>query len=76
MLTSLLLIIQSKEKINYTKYRLSNFLLGFLIIIFSESTLRFINKSLENNLIFISIPVILIIIFYTYFLNKFKFKKT
>lgn len=75
MLTSLLLIIQSKEKINYTKYRLSNFLLGFLIIIFSESTLRFINKSLENNLIFISIPIILIIIFYTYFHKKFKFKK-
>ena len=67
MLTSLLLIMQSKEKINYTRYRLSNFLLGFLIIIFSESTLRFINKSLENNLIFISIPIILNIIFYTYF---------
>ncbi len=76
MLTSLLLIIQSKEKINYTKYRFSNFLLGFLIIIFSESTLRFINKSLENNLILISIPIILIIMFYFYFLNKFKFKKT
>ncbi len=75
MLTSLLLIIQSKEKINYTRYRLSNFLLGFLIIIFSESTLRFINKSLENNLIFISIPIILNIIFYTYFRKKFKFKK-
>ena len=49
MLITMLLIIQSKEKVNYSKYRLFIFLFGFLIIIFSESTLRFINTSFYSN---------------------------
>ena len=75
MLIALLLIIHSKEKINYSKFRLKIFLIGLLIIIFSELSLRFVNNSLYNNLILILIPVIMCIFLYYYFLNKFKMKK-
>ena len=75
MLTALMLIIHSKEKINYTKYRLVIFLLGFFIIVFSESTLRFITHSFYNNLVITLIPVITLLTLYFYFLLKFNFKK-
>ena len=75
MLTALLLIIHSKEKINYTKYRIIVFLLGFFIIVFSESTLRFITNSFYNNLAIILIPIIALLSLYFYFLLKFNFKK-
>ena len=70
MLTALLLIINSKEKINFSKLRIITFLIGFFIIIFSESTLRFINDSIKFNIFIILIPVISIIMFYFYFLIK------
>ncbi len=75
MLTALLLIIHSKEKINYSKYRMIVFLLGFFIIVFSESTLRFITNSFYNNLAIILIPIIALLSLYFYFLLKFNFKK-
>ena len=74
MLTALLLIVNSKEKINFSKFRLITFLIGFSIIIFSESTLRFINDSIKTNIFIILIPIISIIIFYFYFLIKLKTK--
>ena len=75
MLTALLLIIHSKEKINYTKYRFIVFLLGFFIIVFSESTLRFITHSFYNNLAIILLPFITLLTLYFYFLLKFNYKK-
>ena len=75
MLVALLLIIHSKEKINYSKYRIIIFLLGFFLIVFSESTLRFITNSFYNNLAIILIPIIALLSLYFYFLLKFNFKK-
>ena len=76
MLITMLLIIHSKEKVNYSKYRLFIFLFGFLIIIFSESTLRFINTSFYNNFLLSLIPVVITIFLYFYFLIKFNFRKS
>ena len=76
MLITMLLIIQSKEKVNYSKYRLLIFLFGFLIIIFSESTLRFIDNSFYNNFLLSLIPVIITIFLYLYFFIKFNFRKS
>ena len=45
MLIILFLILKSKENINYLNYRISIFLLGLFTIIFSEITLRFIEKN-------------------------------
>ena len=75
MLIALMLIIESKERINYSKYRLTIFLLGFFTIIFSETTLRLVNKSFQNNLILFLIPIFLTLFLYLYFLNKLRFKK-
>ncbi len=74
MLIALLLIVHSKEKINYSKHRIKIFIIGLLVIIFSELTLRFVNNSLNNNLIIIFIPILLCFFLYNYFLLKFKAK--
>ena len=75
MLVSLFLIIQSKEKINYSKYRTIIFIFGFLIIIFSETSLRLISNSNLKNLFIISVPLSLIILIYFYLFIKIKIVK-
>ena len=72
MLTVLLLIIHSKEKINYSKLRLFVFLIGFFTIIFSETTLKFINSTYSNSVFIFLIPIIFAIILYMYLLFKVK----
>ena len=64
ILVSLILIIKSKETINYTRYRLFIFLLGVGLIIFSETTQKFIINSLEYNIAIFIMPIIIFIIFY------------
>ena len=75
MLVSLFLIIHSKEKINYSKYRLTIFLIGFSLIVFSESTLKFVDKSIYNNLLIGLIPIIIILFLYIYIISKLSYKK-
>ena len=75
MLIALLLIVHSKEKVNYSKHRIKIFVIGLLVIIFSELTLRFVNNSFNNNLVITLIPIILCIFLYNYFLFKFKVRK-
>ncbi len=65
MLTILILVLKSKENINYFNYRILIFLLGLIIIISSEMSLRFIKDNfLENIKIFI-IPIISIVFIYS-----------
>jgi lipopolysaccharide export system permease protein len=73
MLISLILIVHSKERVNYSKQRVIIFLIGFILIIFSESTLRFINTSFLNNLTFTLLPILIIFFLYLYFLFQFNF---
>ena len=75
MLVSLFLIVHSKEKINYSRYRLIIFLIGFFLIVFSESTLKFVDKSLYNNLLIGSMPLIIILFLYIYIISKLNYKK-
>ena len=76
MLIPFLLITSSKENLNYAKIRLLTFLIGLLIIIFSETTIRLISETLINNSVIIIVPVISLLILYLVFLNKFNFIKT
>ena len=76
ILISLLLIIKNKENKNYLKYKYTIFLLGFFIIIFSESTLKMVENNFIENLNIILLPIILILILYFYFFYIFKFKFT
>ncbi len=73
ILVSLILIIKSKETINYTRYRLFIFLLGVGLIIFSETTQKFIINSLEYNIAIFVMPIIIFIIFYFLIFYKINF---
>ncbi len=64
ILVSLILVIISKEKSNYTKLKILIFLSGVFVIIFSETTLRFVESNLLNNLKLILIPFFSTLVFY------------
>ena len=59
MLIPYLLILSSKEKINYTKLKFVTFLIGMTTIIFSEGVIRFVSKNLYENLFIFISPIII-----------------
>ena len=69
-----LLITTSKENTNYNKLRVITFLLGLVIIIFSESTIKFITKISIYDISIMIIPLLLLIFLYSFLFNKFNFK--
>ncbi len=74
MLTPYLLILSSKERINYSKLKLITFFTGIVIIVMSEGIIRFVSKELMNN-IYISItPFVIFAVFYSIFIYKLNFK--
>ena len=75
ILISLLLLLKSKENINYPRYRILIFLIGFGAIIISEMTIRLINVDFIKNLKFFIIPIILVISLYLNYLIKFISRK-
>ena len=68
------LILLSKESQNYNRIRLFTFLVGFAIIIFSETTIKFISSSIIQNIILSIIPIFLFFLIYIFFYFKFKMK--
>ncbi len=68
ILVSFLLLLFSKESSNYKKIKFFTFFLGLTIIIFSETTIRFVNSNLYFNFKLLIIPFILIFIFYFFLL--------
>jgi len=76
IIMALLLILRSKENINFTNYRIIIFITGFITIIISETTLSFINKSFISNLKISILPFILFIILYLSIFYKLKFTNT
>ena len=73
-LISFLLIISSKENLNYLKFRVFIFLLGLITIIFSEMTSRFISSIFMDNIKIFIIPFLFLIILYSIFFYYFKLK--
>ena len=67
ILTSLFLIIFTKENRLFQKSRLFIFVFGILIIIFSETMQRFINDNLLFNLNLLFIPILIFFIFNLFF---------
>lgn len=74
ILITLMLTIRSKEEKNYPKIKIMVFLVNFLIIIFSETSLKFINNSYKENFVLTIIPVIIIFILMLNFIYQFKIK--
>ena len=72
ILISLLLILKSKENINYTKYRFLIFFIGFSTIIISEMTIRLISEDFFKNIKFFVIPIILIFSLYSNYFIRLK----
>ena len=72
ILVSLMLIFKSKESVNYPRYRIFIFLVGFSTIIFSEMTIRLINEDFIKNIKFFIIPILLVVSLYYNYLLKFK----
>ncbi len=72
ILVSLLLIFKSKESVNYSRYRLLIFFIGFGTIILSEMTIRLINEDFIKNVKFFIIPIILVVSLYLNYLIHFK----
>jgi lipopolysaccharide export system permease protein len=74
ILISLFLILPSKESVNFLKFKIFTFLFGLIAIIFSESTIRFIDGSIISNIKILVIPIFLILILYLTIFYKFNLK--
>jgi lipopolysaccharide export system permease protein len=73
ILISLLLILTSKENVNYNKNKFLIFFIGFGIIVLSESSLGYITNNLIKNISISVLPIVLILVFYFVFIYKLKF---
>ncbi len=74
ILISLLLIIKSKETINYLKFRIIIFIIGINAIIFSEITLKFIQDIFVKNIFLVFLPILIFILLYIFFIRKLNFR--
>ncbi len=73
-LISSLIIVKPKVSFIERYYKFFLFLIGFLLILFSELSYKFISSSVLVELIFITLPIIFIFFFYIILLIKTKFK--
>jgi lipopolysaccharide export system permease protein len=69
-----LLILNSKDSASRSLFKFFLFLFGFSIIIFSELSYKFVNTIFEIELIFLTLPIIFVILFYFFILLKTNFK--
>ena len=73
IMIALLLIMKSKDTINFRLYKIKIYIAGFIAVIFLETSLKFITSALLQNLLVASIPLLLFFVFYLYFFNKLKY---
>ena len=73
-LISSLLILNSKDSSSRSFSKFFLFVFGFSIIIFSELSYKFVNTTFEIELIFLTLPIIFVILFYFFILLKTNFK--
>ena len=74
ILISLMTIMFSKENLNYSKYRIIIFLFGLIFLIFSETTLKFIENTFFGNIKMILLPLLFFIFLYGPVLHKLKLR--
>ena len=72
-LTSSLLVLKSKNTINYSTFKTIVFLVGVLILVIAEFLLNFTGKNYINNLLFLLFPIFSYIGVYQYIKLKIKF---
>ncbi len=64
ILTTMILVLKSKESLLYTRYKIFTFIFGLFIIILSESSLGFINNNIYTSFILGFLPILLIFLVY------------
>ena len=74
ILVSLSLLLTSKEDVNYFRNKIIIFIIGFGLIISSETTLRFVNSSLNKNIFLILMPFTIFLIIYLIIIYKINLK--
>ncbi len=74
MIVALMHILRSKETVNYYRYRILLFLIGLLLIILSESSLKLVEDSFYANVKLIIFPFLISVIIYFTLFYKLKFK--
>ena len=73
-LLSSLLILKSKVNKFRNSFKYFIFFIGFLVIIFSELSYKFLSYTLEIEILFLLLPIIFVFIFYLNILLITKFK--
>jgi len=74
ILITLILILYSKEQRHYSKVKTFVFLINFFIIIFSESSIKFVSEISKNNYALIIIPLTITTILTINFIYQLKIK--
>ena len=72
---SLLLVMNPKENISYNKKKILIFLFGFLLIIFSETSIKFIDRKIQYNAMISTLPFLITMILYFLIRIKLRAKK-
>jgi len=73
ILISLFLLLTSKVGTNYFQKKILVFIFGFLLIILSETSIRFVDNTVLKNLFIISLPIIIFLLIYFIMLQKLNF---
>ena len=74
-LIACLLITKSKDEFKFNKFTYLLFLLGVMIIIISELSIRYASENYFNNFFLISLPILMFLVIYCYFIFKTKIPK-
>jgi len=72
---ALLFILKSKNDQAFKAYKYKVYFLGFLFIIFLESSSKFISTNLLKNLSVSTLPIFFVLVMYLYFLKTLKVNK-
>ena len=75
MAISLLFILRSKSNPTFKSYKFRIYLLGFIFIIFFESSSKFVSINLIQNSILSILPILFVFMIYLYFLKTLKTKR-
>ena len=73
-LIACLIIIKSKDDYDYFRYKFLLFVFGVCTIIISEISIKYSGTQLMQNLLLISLPIILFIFIYGYFIKNSKYQ--
>jgi len=71
-LIACLLVLRSKDDYNFSRYKFLLFIFGVTAIVISEISIRYSSTNFLQNIYLFSIPALLFIAIYIYFIKKFK----